>query len=234
MARKSERITIAYKTTVGMTSSIAVVLLENIERFPNYTSNAEAALNYIKSRAPFYPNIDLILSTHALQLGLEAKFVNQSTFQNFYDQLMKKYTETADTLFWGSLSIEDNSYALPVFLKTDPAKAVKLVTFLKEHFKKFGRGQPYKPDYVPYVHINTGIEAFAQYIELIRSSTGTLSINLKSNRGTSATAKVNENNVFSLQKFDFDRSTRELEVFSGSGSRGISKVTLTCSYYLAI
>ena len=211
------------RTLIEVTSSIAVVLLENLNEFPQYTSKAQAALNYIISNGPSSNLSELIISTHALQLGFKARFISESKFHTFYNQLMNQSTETGVILYWHSLNYEAHSYALPLLLNTDLVKAVKLVKYLNGNLKKFGVTQHTEQNIV-------GIEALARYIELIWSASESLDINLRPNHDSSITAKVNAENVFADQRFDLKPRTRQLEVCSRSGSRGISKVTLTCQF----
>ena len=161
---------------VAMTAYIVILLLENLQSYPQYTSNVNAALTYISTNLNPNDVYELTISAYALYLGVQSNLVAQATFQNVYNQLLSQRIETVDQIHWEkyvlyypywsvSVNIEVTAYALLLIQNFDLPMSIKIATYLESKRNSFG-GYTSSQDTV------VGLTALARFAALISGSSG--------------------------------------------------------------
>lgn len=223
--------------SVAMTAYVLIVLSENLVEFPQYLLARNKACDYIAANYDENDVYALTIVSYALYLG------NHASFASVYLKLIAKGIETSDELRWEkpvtntqdqncwwwytqprSNDVEMSAYALLLLANLDMAKAAKAAKWLVSQKNAFG-GYGSSQDTV------VGLTALAFFSAKLNAFNGTLDLLLVPNLGSAINAQVNAANQMTLQTFDLNPLSRQLNVSSGVGSSGNALVSFTCNFF---
>ena len=225
----------------AMTAYAFIALFENSAYLtdPKYELARNKSCDYIAANVDKTNVYDLSIITYALFLA------NHTALENVAAALWDKRIETGDMIHWEkpddnaqqnqnawwyysqpiSQNIEITAYALLYYVNIDLAIAVKIAKWLVSQKNQFG-GYGSSQDTV------VGIASLAAFATKFLKLAGKLDIHFVPNLGNSFDAEVNPDNLFTVQTFDLDPLTRQLNISTGVGSRGTAIASLTCNFYV--
>jgi CD109 antigen len=222
---------------LAMTAFVSIVLSENLNKFPDFLTARNNALNYIALNVDVTDIYALCISTLALKLG------NHASYPTLYNAMIAAGIQTADQMRWSkpvpppsssdpwwyysqpkSVDIEMTSYALKVLSDKDVALALKTVKWLVSMKNNFG-GYGSTQDTVQ------ALDALSIFTVVFNAAAGTINLRLTPNVGSVINAQVNPSNMLVVQDFTLNPLARQLDIYSGVNSTGSAIVSLVCNFY---
>jgi A-macroglobulin TED domain len=212
---------------VSMHAYISKVLSRSLNKFPQFTSVRNKALDYVVKNANKSDVYDVVISTLALHSG------NHTSFSDFYQKMISIGIENNDQLKWESLifiptrdvSFDLTAFALQLLKDTNFEKAAKAASYLIQNIDFETSYDSYQ-----YQDLAKGILALLDYDSSLKASLSGLSIRLNSNMGNNIDAQITSSNSMTIQNFVLNPLSSKLNVSSFNGF-GVAVVGLTCKYY---
>lgn len=221
---------------LAMTAFVSIVLSESIDKFPEYTTARNKALDYIALNVDENNVYDLCISALALHLG------GHADADSIYEKMMEKSIETGDELKWeavrpsthntytwwsdytpNTFNIEATAYALRVVLEKDSAKSLKAVKYLVSQKSAYG-GYTSSQDTVQALY------ALSLFGSRLSISSDSLNFILTPDVGKAINHQVNPNNSITVQDYTLNPNAQKLDIFSNDTKPGSAIVTLTCKF----
>jgi CD109 antigen len=225
------------ETDLAMTAFISIVLSQSLDKYPEFTTQRNNALNYIANSVNLSNIYDVCIATLALQLG------NHESFPTLYAQMISLGSESDDEMSWteptppqtssdtwwnsepSSVNIEMTAYALRVLSNSDISKAQKAAKWLvSKKYPNFGYSSTQETVQV--------LNALSVFNMVLNVQSRNIKVELKPNVGRVFNAQVTQNNSLTVQEFDLDSMARQLEVLTDKNSTGNAIVTMVCNFNL--
>ena len=212
---------------VGFTSYIAIVLQESSEFFPQFKSNVESALKYVKANLDSSDIYSLVLVTYLSVMS------NDPDQDDLIEKLVSKATKTPKYVYWKknpqvktvtNLDIEISSYGL-LILDSKPElykDAFKIFRWLLSNQNSNGGFQSTQDTAV-------ALEALTKYSHKFSTQNTNVFIAIVPDQGPAIDTSINQNTTLIPQSYSLQKNVREIDV--NAVGTGYSIIQLSCSYY---
>lgn len=210
---------------VSVTAYIAILLTQMRADYPQHVAARDRAISFIASNVNQTNAYELAISCYALHL------VNHTSFAAKYQTLLNLAIEDSETIHWQAmasnnvaLDVEIASYALLFISKFDTARSIKLARYIISK-KTSNGGWASTQDTV------MAIESLASVASLVTNYDGQLDVMVWPDVGNILSVTINNANRMTLQSYNLDANTRNVDIYARGPNIGKAIISFTCRYF---